>query len=124
MNKKVHYFYVYHYQASDAGPEMAKDKTKFITVSCFHVNYILYFIRGLLQDSGIDLLKLRPTAADKYALQLMDILFTDEEMGRCVYKRSKRSNKPGLDPLRVNLLEGMYFDMIMIALDSVYCVYK
>ena len=44
---------------------------------------------------------------DKYALQLMDVLFTDQEMGSSCFISSKYSTKPGLDPKRVALLHGM-----------------
>lgn len=43
---------------------------------------------------------------NKYALQVMDALFSDEEMASSCYITSKRTNKPGLDIERVTLLEG------------------
>ena len=41
-----------------------------------------------LQESGVDLLSIRGTDPSKYALQLMDILFTDQEM---VYKEDQKA---------------------------------
>ena len=42
----------------------------------------------------------------KYALSLMDNLFTEEEMGQHCFEENKRTTKPGLDKERVKLLEG------------------
>ena len=47
---------------------------------------------------------------DKYALQLMDVLFTDHEMGSSCFISSKFSTKPGLDPKRV-AFASWYDDM-------------
>ena len=57
----------------------------------------------------MNLLKLRAVNPCKYALQLMDVLFTDSEMSTSCYASSNKSPKPGLDPTRVALLEGKYF---------------
>ena len=55
-----------------------------------------------LQESGVD--------SSKYALQLMDILFTDQEMASsCYVACTKKTKKPGLDPVRVTLLEGNFY---------------
>ena len=60
-----------------------------------------------LQERGVDLLSIRGTDPSKYAIQLMDILFTDQEMASSCYVAStKKTKKPGLDPVRVTLLEG------------------
>ena len=43
---------------------------------------------------------------EKYALALMDALFSDEEMSLSCYCETKRSTKPPLPPQRITLLEG------------------
>ena len=59
-----------------------------------------------LQESGVDLLSIRRTDPSKYPLQLMDIFFTDQEMASSCYVACTKTKKPGLDPVRVTLLEG------------------
>ena len=54
----------------------------------------------------MDLLAVRAVNEEKYALQLMDILFTEEEMASSCYVASQRTKKPGLDCAKVRLLEG------------------
>lgn len=44
----------------------------------------------------------------KYALALMDALFTDEEMGSSIYAASIHSKNPGLDGKKIGLLEGLH----------------
>ncbi len=60
----------------------------------------------LYWENGVNLLTIRAEDPYKYALHLMDILFTDEEMASSCYVSSKRTKKPGLDPARVTVLEG------------------
>ena len=50
----------------------------------------------------------------KYALTLMDVLFTDDEMRQSVYRSSSRSSKPGLDVNRIKLLEGNTNGMCLV----------
>ena len=54
----------------------------------------------------------------KGALKLMDVLFTDDELSSCCYKRiSKRFAKPGLDNKRVKMLEGgLVHDLILASI--------
>lgn len=54
----------------------------------------------------MDLLTLRAPNPEKYALVLMDALFTDEEMGSSCYAATKRSKKDALDAEKINLLES------------------
>ena len=44
----------------------------------------------------------------KYALQLMDVLFTEKEIASSCYAEAKKTTKPGLDPEKITLLEGNY----------------
>lgn len=69
----------------------------------------------VIKESGVHLLNLRAPTPSKYALQLMDILFTDEEMSSSIYEVSKRSSKPGLDAEKVQYLEGSQ-DIVIIML--------
>ena len=55
----------------------------------------------------MNLLSVRAIDPPKYALALMDILFTDEQMRQSVYKTSRHSPKPGLDCEKISLLEGI-----------------
>ena len=60
-----------------------------------------------IQEAGINLIQdIRASNAGKYALQLMDIIFTDEEMASSIYEESSKSKNPGLDHKRVAFLEG------------------
>ena len=52
------------------------------------------------------MLQISAVNPQKYALALMDALFT-EEMSESCFKESKRSTKPPLDKERVKLLEGI-----------------
>ena len=51
-----------------------------------------------VQEKGVNLLAVRAVDEEKYALQLMDALFTEEEMATSCYVVSQKSKKPGLDP--------------------------
>ena len=55
----------------------------------------------------MNLLALRAVNPEKYALSLMDALFSDEEMASSCFAKSKRSTKPPLPHERIKLLEGM-----------------
>jgi hypothetical protein len=43
------------------------------------------------QEKGVHLLGIRAQDPPKYALALMDAIFTDEEMGTCCFSAGKRS---------------------------------
>ena len=53
----------------------------------------------------MDLLSIKAADPGKYALNLMNALFTDEEMGSSCYKKGlgSKSEKPQLSPKRVKL---------------------
>ena len=55
------------------------------------------------------LLKVKAYGSVKYALALMDSLFTDEVMARSCYTSTKKSTKPALPPKKVQLLEGAIY---------------
>ena len=57
------------------------------------------------QDKGVNLLTLRVQDPDKYALVLMDALFTDNQMATSCLTATKRS-KNALPADRVELLES------------------
>ena len=62
-----------------------------------------------VQENGVDLLNIRGvTNCEKYALALMNALFSDEELAISCYSTSKRSKKPPLSDDKVSLLEGVY----------------
>ena len=67
----------------------------------------LFMLLFLLKENGVDLLKIRAVEPMKYALHLMDVLFTEEEMAESCYTSSSRSTKPGLDQNKIALLEGI-----------------
>lgn len=46
---------------------------------------------------GVNVMRLPSRDAYSLALQLLDILFTKEELGSSLLFKSKKSNKPGLD---------------------------
>ena len=53
---------------------------------------------------GVNLLRIPSRDAYSYALQLMDIFFTKEELGSSLLFKSKKSGTPGLDHDRVEKL--------------------
>ena len=66
-------------------------------------SYIEFFS---CRDKGVDLLTLRAPDFYKYALVLMDALFSDEEMAPCCFKESSKSTKPPLSREKTKLMEG------------------
>uniref|UniRef100_A0A1X7TPD4 Uncharacterized protein n=1 Tax=Amphimedon queenslandica TaxID=400682 RepID=A0A1X7TPD4_AMPQE len=48
-------------------------------------------------DNGINLLETAAPDPAKYALALMDAIFSNAEMANCCSKASKRTTRPGLD---------------------------
>ena len=66
----------------------------------------------LKQVGGVNVLRLPSRDAYSFALQLLDILFTKEELQSSLLFKSKKSEKPGLDQSRVEkmmrLIERRY----------------
>ena len=58
------------------------------------------------QVKGINILRLSARDAYAFRLQLLDILFTKEELSGSLPFKSKKSTKPGLDRERVDRLLG------------------
>ena len=54
------------------------------------------------------MLTIRASDPNKYALVLLEALFTDEELGRSCYAKTSRSTKPPLPAEKIALLEGKY----------------
>ncbi len=65
--------------------------------------YLLLYVK----ENGVNLLTISAVNPTKYALQLMDILFSDFEMSSSCYVMSSWSSKPGLDSNKVTLMEGL-----------------
>ena len=63
----------------------------------------------ILQVNGVNLLRVHSTHPYGYALTLVDTLFTREEQSQCLMFKSKKSEKPGLDPARVEKILGKFF---------------
>ncbi len=89
----------------------AKEKTpeaRFITVSfCYNIRVIhIITTRFHLQDNGVNLLTFGITKADKYALALLDALFSEDELANSCYKATDRSKKGPLNEEKISLLEG------------------
>ena len=59
-----------------------------------------------MQVNGINLLRLSARDAYAFGLQLLDILFTKEELSGSLLFKSKKSSKPGLDRECVDQLLG------------------
>ena len=51
--------------------------------------------------NGVNVMRLPSRDAYSFALQLMDILFTREELASCLMFKSKKSDKPALDHEKV-----------------------
>ena len=76
-----------------------------------------------MQEKGkINLLDIRAPDPSKYALVLMDAIFTDDELTKCCYESSKRTTKPGLPADKVKLLEAMTHKFTYV--QSLDCVKK
>ena len=60
------------------------------------------------QDKGVSLLSIRAMDVPKYALALMDAIFSDDEMATCCFSRGKKTTKSQLPRDKVQLLEGKY----------------
>ena len=54
----------------------------------------------------MNLLSIQAIDPNKYALALLEALFTDEELGRSCYAKTSRSTKPPLPAEKIALLEG------------------
>ena len=70
---------------------------------------LLFSIAPYLQDSGLKLLEIRASDIFKYSLQLMDALFSEEELSSSCYQvagRGTPSDTPPLSPRRVKCMEG------------------
>eukprot|EP00731_Ephydatia_muelleri_P035620 Em0142g2a len=71
-----------------------------------------YFVN----KNGVDLLKVRGTNVVKYALGLLDALYTEEELKQSSFVpvgKSTTSVKPPLSPERMKLFEGKILGMIL-----------
>ena len=66
----------------------------------------------IFQINGVDLTGIPTKDPVKFCLQVMDILFTEEEMGSGRFKATRKRGgiepKPPLDPKRVKLIDGNY----------------
>lgn len=63
---------------------------------------------GLIQINGVNLKSIPARDAYSYALALMEILFTQDEMSSSLLFSSKRSIKPPLDRVKVEKLLGKF----------------
>ena len=61
-----------------------------------------------MQVNGVNLQRIPARDAYSYGLALLDALFSRDELGQSLVFRSKKSSKPGLDPLRVEKLFGEF----------------
>ena len=61
--------------------------------------------------NGVNLLRVHSTHPYGYALTLVDTLFTREEQSQCLMFKSKKGEKPGLDPARVEKILGKFFTL-------------
>jgi len=52
---------------------------------CLRYLYLLHYV----QEKGVNLLGIRASNGDEYALALMDALFTDEEMAKSCHMLTK-----------------------------------
>ena len=64
--------------------------------------------------NGVNLLRLHSTHPYGYALTLLDTLFTREEQNQCLMFNSKKSGRPGLDPVKVEKMLGEFICIIII----------
>ena len=62
-----------------------------------------------MQMNGVNLLRIHSTGPYAYALTLLDTLFTREEQHPCLLFKLSKSEKPGLDSVRVEILLVSYY---------------
>ena len=60
----------------------------------------------------MNLLRIHSATPYGYALTLLDTLFTREEQHQCLLFKSKKSEKPGLDTVRVEKLLGKFYCLL------------
>ena len=64
--------------------------------------------------NGINVMRISSRDAYRFTLQLMDVLFMKEELASSLIFQSKKSDKPALDPQRVqqllNFVDKWYAD--------------
>ena len=58
---------------------------------------------------SINLMRLPAATPYAFGLAVMDVLFTKEELSSSLLFSSKKSNKPALDPKRVEKLLGAFY---------------
>ena len=73
-----------------------------------HVDIDAFLYSTYLQVSGTNLLRLPARDAYSYALSLVDIIFTKEELSSSLLFKSAKSEKPGLPKLGVDKLFGKW----------------
>ena len=67
-----------------------------------------------IQVNGVNLLRLHSEHPYGYALTLLDTLFTREEQFQCLMFKSKKSDKPALDPIRVEKILGEFHCITLV----------
>ena len=65
-----------------------------------------------MQEHGVNLLAIRAMNPSKYALSLMDAIFSDDEMCVSCFSCGKRGTKPELPQEKVKLIEGIIIIII------------
>jgi hypothetical protein len=68
-----------------------------------------------VQVNGINLLRIPARDAYAYGLNLLDSLFSKEELFTSLLFKSKKSEKPGLDSVRVEKLLGKFIYVAIYA---------
>lgn len=67
---------------------------------------VMIIIACFSQENGVNLLTIRAMNPIKYALALMDALFSDEEMASHCFSCGARGTKPKLPQEKIKLIEG------------------
>ena len=70
-------------------------------------------IHSFQQENGVNLLMLRAVSVDKYALALMNALFSEEEMAWSCFVESKRSTKKSLNKEKIQKMKGKKFSLFV-----------
>jgi len=90
----------------DADKILARIRQDLKMIYMLHVDIDAFLYSTYLQVSGTNLLRLPARDAYSYALSLVGIIFTKEELPSSLLFKSAKSEKPGLPKLGVDKLFG------------------
>ena len=83
----------------------------------------LSFCHVTIQVNGVNLLTMPARDAYSYGLSLLDVYSTKEELQKSLIYKSKSSDKPPLDPARVQKLMGTLHPARLLYFNHSFCLF-